>query len=90
MVQPYRRCPGVHPGSRNGSWPADIGRVRQHCTQCLTEIFANGKQSPAGETLCASCHSALWGPNVSDEFRGFVALHMGRPIPVGVATKMVR
>jgi len=64
--------------------------VRQHCTQCLTEIYANGKLSPSGETLCSPCHSALWGPDVSDEFRGFVSLHMGRPIPVGVAAKMAR
>jgi len=62
--------------------------VRQHCTQCLTEIFANGQQSPAGDTLCSPCYSALWGPRATDEFRGMVALHMGRPMPVAVAAKL--
>jgi hypothetical protein len=76
--------------SRNGSDPTDIEIVRQHCSQCLTEVYADGKQSPTGETLCSSCHSALWGPETSEEFRGMVALHMGRPIPVGVAAKMAR
>jgi hypothetical protein len=64
--------------------------VRQHCTQCLTELYANGRQSPSGETLCVPCHTALWGPQTTDEFRGMVALHMGRPIPVGVAAKLAR
>jgi hypothetical protein len=54
--------------------------VRQHCTQCLMEIFANGQVTPAGETLCSSCYSALWGPQATDEFRGLVRLHMGRPL----------
>jgi hypothetical protein len=67
--------------SRNGSDPADIGRVRQHCVQCLTEVFANREVSPAGETLCSSCYSALWGPKATDEFRGMVRLHVGRPLP---------
>lgn len=64
--------------------------MRQHCVQCLTEVLANGKRSPSGETLCSPCHSALWGPHATDEFRGMVALHMGRPIPVGVAAKLAR
>jgi hypothetical protein len=64
--------------------------VRQHCAQCLTELYANGRQSPRGEMLCAPCHSALWGPATTDEFRGMVALHMGRPIPVAVAAKLAR
>jgi hypothetical protein len=41
---------------------ADIERVRQHCAQCLTEVLANGHQTPRGETLCAGCYTALWGP----------------------------
>ena len=69
---------------------ADIEGVRQHCTQCLTEVYANGRKSPAGETLCVPCHSALWGPQTTDEFRGMVALHMGRPMPGGVAAKLAR
>jgi hypothetical protein len=52
--------------------------VRQHCTQCLTEVYANGQQTPAGETLCTSCYSALWGPKITDEFRVMVELHSGR------------
>ncbi len=64
--------------------------MRQHCVQCLTEVLANGKRSPSGETLCSPCHSALWGPHATDEFRGMVALHMGRPIPVAVAAKLAR
>jgi hypothetical protein len=36
--------------------------VRQHCAQCLTEILSNGVQTPTGETLCAECYAALWGP----------------------------
>ena len=64
--------------------------MRQHCVQCLTEVLAGGRQSPAGETLCASCHSALWGPQTSDEFRGMVALHSGQPMPVSVAAQLAR
>jgi hypothetical protein len=59
---------------------ADKYRVRQHCAQCLTDLYANGRQTPAGEMLCGSCYSALWGPKVADEFRGMVALHMGQPM----------
>jgi hypothetical protein len=44
------------------------------------EIFANGEVTPAGDTLCSSCYSALWGPQATDEFRGLVRLHMGRPL----------
>jgi hypothetical protein len=36
--------------------------VRQHCAQCLTEVFTSGYETPTGETLCASCYFALWGP----------------------------
>ena len=64
--------------------------MRQHCAQCLTDIYANGRQSPAGETLCVSCHSALWDPQITDEFRGMVRLHMGQPMPVSVASQLVR
>jgi hypothetical protein len=64
--------------------------VRQHCTQCLTEVYANHRLSPAGETLCEPCHSALWGPATTDEFRGMVALHMGQPMPVSVASQLIR
>ncbi|MFL5908691.1 MAG: hypothetical protein ACJ75Z_13990 [Solirubrobacterales bacterium] len=35
--------------------------MRQHCAQCLTQILANGRQAPTGETLCAACYAALWG-----------------------------
>ena len=52
--------------------------MRQHCVQCLAEIFANGRQSPSGDTLCASCYSALWGPKASEELRSLVRLHTGR------------
>jgi hypothetical protein len=69
---------------------ADTNGVRQHCTQCLTEVYANGRSTPAGETLCEPCHSALWGPATTDEFRGMVALHMGQPIPVDVASQLAR
>ena len=61
--------------------PADMEGVRQHCVQCLTEIYANGEMAPTGDTLCSSCYSALWGPKTTDEFRGMVRLHMGRPVP---------
>ena len=64
--------------------------MRQHCTQCLTEVYANAEQTPAGETLCKPCHSALWGPATTDEFRGMVALHMGQPMPVSVASQLAR
>jgi hypothetical protein len=39
--------------------------VRQHCVQCLTEVFTRGYQTPEGETLCGSCHLALWGPRTN-------------------------
>jgi hypothetical protein len=38
--------------------------VRQHCAQCLTEVFA-GVVAPTGETLCGQCYSALWGPRTN-------------------------
>jgi hypothetical protein len=69
---------------------ADRNGVRQHCTQCLTEIYANGRSTPAGETLCAPCYSALWGPATTDEFRGMVALHMGHPMPGRLASEAAR
>jgi hypothetical protein len=53
----------------------------------VTEIQANGRQTPAGETLCAPCYSALWGPATTDEFRGLVALHMGHQIPGRLASQ---
>jgi len=55
--------------------------VRLHCAQCLSDLYANGQQTPAGDMLCGSCYSALWGPKTTDEFRGMVRLHMGRPVP---------
>jgi recombinational DNA repair protein (RecF pathway) len=55
--------------------------VRQHCAQCLTEVFTSGYDTPTGEQLCVSCYSALWGPNATDELRSLVNLHSGRPAP---------
>ncbi|HSD25323.1 MAG TPA: hypothetical protein VLB79_13465 [Solirubrobacterales bacterium] len=52
--------------------------MRQHCAQCLREVFANGRQAPTGETLCTSCYSALWGPQATEELRSLVRLHTGR------------
>jgi hypothetical protein len=52
--------------------------MRQHCAQCLTEVLANGRQTPTGETLCGSCYSALWGPSASEELRSLVRLHTGQ------------
>ena len=54
--------------------------MRQHCVQCLIEIYANGRQAPTGETLCGSCYSALWGPSATEELRSLVRLHTGRRI----------
>lgn len=59
---------------------ADIRAMRQHCVQCLVEVFANARMSPSGDTLCASCHSALWGPTATEELRSLVRLHTGRRI----------
>jgi hypothetical protein len=39
--------------------------VRQHCVQCLAEVFSSGYQTPKGETLCGSCYFALWGPGAN-------------------------
>jgi hypothetical protein len=39
--------------------------VRQHCAQCLTEVFTRGYDAPTGETLCGPCYSALWGPRTN-------------------------
>jgi hypothetical protein len=64
--------------------------VRQHCTQCLTEVYANGQLTPAGETLCAPCYSALWGPKTTEEFRGMVALHMGSPMAGRMVSETAR
>jgi hypothetical protein len=69
---------------------ADNDGVRLHCAQCLTHLYANGRQTPAGEMLCGSCYSALWGPATTDEFRGMVALHMGHPLPGRLAPEAVR
>ena len=58
--------------------------MRQHCTQCLSEILAGGQQTPTGEMLCSPCYSALWGPQATDEFRVMVEQHSrpmnGRPL----------
>jgi hypothetical protein len=53
--------------------------VRQHCAQCLTDVLANGRQTPTGELLCSSCHTALWGPSATDALREMVSRHSGRP-----------
>jgi hypothetical protein len=53
--------------------------MRRHCSQCITEVHANGRQAPSGELLCYSCYLALWGPNASDNLRAMVARHSGRP-----------
>jgi hypothetical protein len=55
-----------------------MSEMRQHCAQCLIELYANGRQTPAGEMLCSSCYSALWDPKISEEFRSMVRLHTGR------------
>ncbi|HEY7267030.1 MAG TPA: hypothetical protein VH501_04990 [Solirubrobacterales bacterium] len=52
--------------------------MRQHCTQCLAEIYANGRPTPTGDTLCRSCYAALWGPTATEELRSLVRLHTGR------------
>jgi len=51
--------------------------VRQHCAQCLSDVFANGRQAPTGELLCPSCYTALWGPSATEELRSLVRLHTG-------------
>ena len=62
--------------------------MRQHCVQCLTEVFANARLTPSGDTLCVSCYSALWGPKASEELRSLVRLHTGRRLPVaGIAAQ---
>jgi hypothetical protein len=53
--------------------------MQQHCVQCLSEVLANGRQTPGGELLCKSCYTALWGPQASEELRLLVERHMGRP-----------
>jgi hypothetical protein len=57
---------------------ADRYGVRQHCAQCLTEVFTSGRPTPSGELLCSPCYSALWGPQASDELRTLVERHSGR------------
>jgi hypothetical protein len=52
--------------------------MRQHCNQCLAEVYANGRQAPTGELLCGACYSALWGPQATEELRSLVRLHTGR------------
>ena len=54
-------------------------RMRLHCVQCLSEVLANGRQAPTGDTLCGSCFTALWGPDATDELRLLVERHMGVP-----------
>ena len=69
---------------------ADIRAMRQHCVQCLVEVFANARVSPAGDTLCASCHAALWGPTATEELRSLVRLHTGRRLQkAGVAVQQI-
>jgi hypothetical protein len=51
--------------------------MRQHCAQCLSDVLADGRVTPTGETLCASCFAALWGPNANEELRALVRLHTG-------------
>jgi hypothetical protein len=63
---------------RKGLRAADIQAMRQHCSQCLAEVFANGRQTPTGDLLCAPCYSALWGPQATEELRSLVRLHTGR------------
>jgi hypothetical protein len=53
--------------------------MQQYCVQCLSEVLANGRHSPSGELLCASCHTALWGPGASDELRLLVERHSAFP-----------
>ncbi len=62
---------------------ADIAAMRQHCVQCLAEVFSNARQTPSGDTLCVSCYSALWGPKASEELRSLVRLHTGRRVRNG-------
>ena len=50
-----------------------------HCAQCLTDLLADGRETPTGETLCVRCYSALWGPKASEELRALVRLHTGQP-----------
>jgi hypothetical protein len=49
----------------SSAFRADRDWVRQHCAQCLTEVFTSGYQTPKGETLCGSCYFALWGPRAN-------------------------
>ena len=74
-------------GVRKTLHAADIPAMRQHCAQCLTEVYANGHRAPTGETLCDSCYSALWGPQATEELRSLVRLHTGvRNVAGAVAT----
>ena len=54
--------------------------MRHHCTQCLTEVLANGRQAPGGEFLCYSCYLALWGPSATDALREMVHRHSDLPV----------
>ena len=54
---------------RDGGGAADKQGMRHHCTQCLTEVLASGRQAPSGEFLCYGCYLALWGPSASDALR---------------------
>jgi hypothetical protein len=58
---------------------ADIRAMRQHCAQCLTEVLADGRQTPTGELLCSPCYAALWGPGATDELRLLVERHSCHP-----------
>ena len=66
----------------------DMPAMRQHCVQCLAEIYSNGRETPTGDTLCSHCYSALWGPTATEELRSLVRLHTGRRAANGaVATQ---
>jgi hypothetical protein len=57
--------------------------MRQLCAQCLTEVLANGRETPSGEMLCGSCYTALWGPKATDTLRSMVERHSSRPATNG-------
>ena len=76
-VRPPRQGPAItaSPGFNQASQDADRCGVRQHCAQCLTPVYANGRSTPAGEILCSPCHGALWGPRATDALRESVERH---------------
>jgi hypothetical protein len=60
---------------RSSDFAADRRPVREHCAQCLTEVFTSGYGTPTGETLCGPCYFALWGPRTN----GNRLANVGRP-----------